>query len=125
NGVAGQDPTNLAEFTTFPRYLVPDSGAGVTAVFNDLAHKWGFSTGTSNGDGSQASHWKRDEITGVVLRIMDPTLASGVIQHITPADIRALDVIGWDLSVPEPATFAFVGLALAIGGFAAKRRRAA
>jgi hypothetical protein len=52
---------------------------------------------------------------------MDPTLGYGELATITPLDLRAFDVIGYDL-VPEPAAlslFALAGVALL------RRRRAA
>jgi len=63
-----------------------------------------WSTGRNRGDGNQASHWKDNNGLG----IMDPTAAPrGVLNVVTPLDIQALDVIGWDLAktqqVPAPA----------------------
>lgn len=52
-----------------------------------------FSQGSYNGDGSQASHWEDDLSIG----IMDPTLAPGELPRITALDIRAFDVMGWDI----------------------------
>lgn len=79
-----------------------------------------FSTGTVHGDGRQASHWQDNLGIG----IMDPTAAAGENLHISGLDIRALDVIGWNITtVPEPASLA-LALAGLIGIFAAKRKRA-
>ncbi|MFO1004813.1 MAG: NF038122 family metalloprotease [Planctomycetaceae bacterium] len=52
-----------------------------------------FSTGSYNGDGRQASHWKDDLGIG----IMDPTLDFGELPVITALDIKAFDVMGWDI----------------------------
>ena len=52
-----------------------------------------FSTGSYNGDGNQASHWKDDLGIG----IMDPTLDFGELPVITALDIKAFDVMGWDI----------------------------
>jgi hypothetical protein len=76
----------------------------------------GFS-GT-NGDGSQASHWKN----GLGLGIMNPTLASGVVATVSGNDLTALDAIGWNLNTPEPASIALGGVWLAALGFARRRR---
>jgi len=117
------DPTTLAQFTANPRDLRPNA----TAVFDDLINEFLMSTGAFNGDGNQASHWKADDITGSLIGIMDPTLGFQQIYPISMADIRALDVIGWDFelaaAVPEPAAAVLLGLGLA-GAARARRRRA-
>ena len=85
---------------------------------------WRFSTGLTQGDGRQASHWRDDAITGTLIGVMDPTLASGIIELISPADRRALDVIGWDfaaVAAPEPAMLLLLGVGAALR---ARRRRA-
>jgi PEP-CTERM motif len=74
-----------------------------------------FSNGVNFGDGRQASHWKDNLGIG----ILDPTAARGELLGITANDLRALDVIGWN--IPEPSTYALV--ALAVAGMAASRRR--
>ena len=66
-----------------------------------VANAW--STGVDFGDGRQASHWK----DGLGLGIMDPTaVPTGNLNVVTPLDILAFDVIGWNLApstaVPEP-----------------------
>ena len=64
-----------------------------------------FATGQFNGDGRQASHWKDN----LGLGILDPTFAPGQLGVVTPLDVRAIDVIGYDLVVvPEPSTVAFI-----------------
>jgi hypothetical protein len=50
-----------------------------------------FSTGTTHGDGRQASHWKDN----LGLGIMDPTFAPGELGLISNLDRRAFDVMGW------------------------------
>lgn len=117
---AANNPTNAAQFTNNARNLVP----GASAVFSDTTVAWALSTGLTQGDGRQASHWKDDQLTGSYIGIMDPTLANGVVQQITAADLRVFDLIGYDLNaqVPEPATTALLGAGLA--ALAAWRRRA-
>ncbi len=84
-----------------------------------------FSTGTDNGgDGRQASHWKDN----LGLGIMDPTAnGAGQLNSVSDLDLRAFDVIGWDLasaSVPEPSSFALLGLGLfGFAGYQLRRRR--
>ena len=80
-----------------------------------------FSTGSSYGDGGQASHWKDN----LGLGIMDPTAnPAGNINTVSALDLQAFDVMGWDLlmvAVPEPSTGALLlGSAIALCGF---RRR--
>jgi hypothetical protein len=89
----GADPSTPAEFTTFPRSLVP----GVEAVLDDTSAAYRMSTGTLNGDGRQASHWKDDRLTGTLIGIMDPTLPSATIETVSAADERALELIGWTI----------------------------
>jgi hypothetical protein len=87
-----------------------------------------LSTGRLNGDLRQASHWKDDSLTNVLIGLMDPT-ASGPggtrpFQAITQADLIAFDVMGYDLvSVPEPATWAMMIGGFGFVGAAARRRR--
>jgi len=73
-----------------------------------------FSTGSFNGDGRQASHWKDN----VGLGLLDPTAAPGEVLAISDLDLLAFDVIGYDL-IPEPATISLLGL----GALAIVRRR--
>jgi hypothetical protein len=89
-------PLTQELFTTAPRSVEPI----MAAVFGDVAHSFGFSTGRT-GDGRQASHWKADELTGIQIGVMDPTLSPGTIGSITSADLRALDLIGYDIAVAE------------------------
>ncbi len=64
-----------------------------------------MSTGRTDGDGQQASHWKDDELTSTWIGIMDPTLddeadfsdlGATYTEYLTEADLRALDFVGWD-----------------------------
>lgn len=98
------DPTTTAQFTTFSRDLT----AGTFAIFDDLTNEYRMSTG-STGDGNQASHWKDDGLTGTSIGMMDPTLNLGETFFISAADLRAFDLIGYDL-VPEPSVFVLSAL---------------
>ncbi|MDQ1469731.1 MAG: hypothetical protein QOJ99_1211 [Bryobacterales bacterium] len=75
-----------------------------------------FATGKNFGDGRQASHWKDN----LGLGILDPTAAQGELLGISQNDIRALDVIGWDV-VPEPGSVGLLAAGLAMLAF--RRRR--
>ena len=81
-----------------------------------------MSTGVSQADGRQASHWRDNGITGTLIGVMDPTLATSQVFPIKASDIRALDVIGWDhVAAPEPAAILLLGFGL--GAFAVMWRR--
>ncbi|HEX8524795.1 MAG TPA: NF038122 family metalloprotease [Tepidisphaeraceae bacterium] len=106
-------PTNPLEFTTKPREMRP----GVDAVFSDTISVFNVSTGAARGDGSQASHWKDDfyfdKITnsltvGPLIGIMDPSLNYGTIEQITYPDLRVLELIGYDTTVPEPGVVSVI-----------------
>lgn len=75
----------VADFTadTRDKYLSLNDGR---TMLNSLA------TGVYYGDGRQDSHWKDNLGIGV----MDPTATAGEKLAIKWADLRALDVIGWD-----------------------------
>lgn len=139
------NPSTTTQFTTYKRELRP----GYAAFLDDLGleSELSFSTGYYKGDGRQASHWRDDSLSGVLLGAMDPTLPYNFILPLTSNDIRAMDLIGWEYggaggggtvttllasnsttghlelvgSVPEPGTVALVCGGLA--GIAFLRRR--
>jgi hypothetical protein len=116
----GQAPTNTADFATFARELRP----GIPSVTSDTVNSYDMSTGANHGDGNQASHWKDDLFNNLqFIGIMDPTLNFGTIEDITAADVRAMELIGYD-TVPEPAMGGFVVI-VAIGLLGRRKRRAA
>ena len=79
-----------------------------------------FSTGSFNGDGSQASHWEDDLFLG----LLDPSAnPPGQINTLSALDLQAFDVIGWEITaVPEPSSTALIMSASLIGLL--RRRRA-
>jgi hypothetical protein len=123
----GADPSNTAEFETFSRSYVPNNDEvtdqiGPWGVLTDTEFR--MSTGSFTGDGRQASHWKDNGITGELIGIMDPTLAYGSVVPISEADLRAFDLIGWEIApIPEPSSglLVLVGLML---GLLPRRRKA-
>jgi hypothetical protein len=121
DGLTELDPSNPSEFTTFPRLLTP----GFDRIIDQIDPAGGsdaeipLSEGFFSGDGRQASHWKDNNITGTLIGMMDPTLANGQLFAITDSDIRALDLIGYDIAVPEPTTL----ILFAAGAMAVIRRR--
>jgi len=125
----GMEPSTPAEFTSAPRLLVPGFldlttfGDLFPAVFADLDNAFPLSTGFFLGDGRQASHWKDNDLSGALVGLMDPTLAQGQRFDISAADIRALDLIGWDYdpAVAEPASAVLFAIALLFFSFARRR----
>jgi len=100
DNVPGRDPETPADFRYVPRSLQP----GVEAVMDDTVREFRMSTGSFTGDLRQASHWKDDALTFNNIGIMDPTLSAGVATPISMADLRALDLIGWDINLAPIAT---------------------
>jgi hypothetical protein len=89
-----------------------------------------LSTGRTNGDGRQASHWKDDSLLGTStpLGIMDPTVASASsnvpVLVITDLDLLAFDVIGYNVTtIPEPSTWALMLTGAGFLSVAVRRRR--
>ena len=93
-----------------------DAGAPFFSINGGATNLGTFATGSFNGDGRQASHWK-DNLT---LGIMDPTLAFGEVAVIRPLDLQAMDVIGYN-PVPEPGTVSLLVFSLVT--FSLRRRR--
>lgn len=109
------NPSNATEFNTFERNLIP----GVATFFDDTDDEYLFSTGVTQGDGAQASHWKDTNSIGV----LDPTLETGQIFPVSEADFRALDLSGYDISaVPLPPGFLLFSSALLLLGYQNIRR---
>ena len=114
---ASNAPTTTATFTTNARELRP----GVDAVFSDLSNQYAMSTGQFTGDGRQASHWKDDYYTGSWIGIMDPNISYGQIYNIQAADLRALDLIGYEVAIPEASSYLL--FLLGILGFRILRKK--
>lgn len=112
--------------------------------------QWGgnslFATGSYNGDGDQASHWKDAVGCSGQIGIMDPTFCYAQYGEVTALDLAAFDAIGWNIAtdargtnyrvntaqiysqfatapVPEPATWALLMLGFGGVGFAMRRNR--
>ncbi len=90
------NPSSPAEFRTATRVVV----AGAPTSFDDAVHEFALSTGRE-GDGREASHFKDDALTGIKLGIMDPSARRGELDDITAADLRVLDLIGFEIRSAE------------------------
>lgn len=114
------DPADATGFGAFARNLEPGTAANTDLVYSlfGAAAENLMSTGVNNGDGHQASHWKDDLGIG----LMDPTLAYGELTSISPADLVALDVIGYNILIPEPESVLLASVFL-LGGVATARVR--
>jgi VCBS repeat-containing protein len=100
------DPSTVSQFTSFPRELRPAVVAVTDQIspWNSASAETLMSTGAYTGDGRQASHWKDN----LALGLLDPTLSYGEVVAISDEDIRALDLIGWDIgeAVVQPSNVA-------------------
>ncbi len=113
---ANNAPITATDFTIKPRELRP----GQAAVFSDVINQYAMSTGAYTGDGRQASHWKDDLQLGYYVGIMDPTMNYNQITNITAADIRAMDLIGYEF-VPEASSYLLLLLGILTLRFLRKR----
>ena len=107
------------DFTSNPRELRPgfdavfyDGGVYDSSAFAGIfsgitTGDVPLSTGVRVGDGNQGSHWKADEITGINIGILDPSLSTGTLGVITDEDIRAMGLIRWDVSATAINTLDF------------------
>lgn len=131
-----------------------DVGNGAELVWKPGTESWfsvdggltrigNLSTGDFNGDGWQASHWKRRLPGQDPIGVMDPAVSFGQLSRITGADFAFFDAIGYNFNfdygagtpfssidafnaVPEPSTWALMiaGFGL-VGGMLRRRSRLA
>jgi len=146
------DPNNIAPGTGpvldlsvgAPAYFSIDGGR---TQFNGNSL---FATGSYNGDGDQASHWKDAtgaNACGPQIGIMDPTFCYAQRGEVTALDLAAFDAIGYNIAVdsrgtnylrttaqiynqfanagavPEPATWAMMLMGFGLVGGAMRRRK--
>ena len=79
-----------------------------------------FANGFNFGDGYEPHHWQN----ALGLGLMDPTAAAGELLTFSANDIRAIDVIGFNLvSIPEPSSCLFVGVATLASAVYIRRKR--
>jgi hypothetical protein len=94
---------NLNNFSTVQRIL----SSGGTQVHFAGGPELGLSTGKPSepvgGDGNQGSHWKADELSGIFIGVMDPTIARGQRYSMTANDQSAIDNFGYTIiAAPAP-----------------------
>ena len=86
-------------------YFSIDGGASPLTLGTGAGY---FSTGTYNGDGRQASHWKDNTYAGgadcsnptkTPIGILDPTSGRCEILAVSALDLAAFDAIGWNVRV--------------------------
>ena len=127
--------------TNTASYFSADGGA--TAF-----HGGNFSTGTFNGDGWQASHWKAPQLPDgrfscrlPKLGVLNPYICDGQVGIVTGLDLAAYDAIGYNTpddvlnptvafttqqvaflnAVPEPGSVALFGLGLGLVALRARK----
>lgn len=94
-GIAG------ATFQTSQRIMASGGSAVYFSGGAALALSTGRPDGTG-GDGNQSSHWKDDALSGQFIGLMDPTIADGVREELTAADLAAFSSIGYRLTSELP-----------------------
>ncbi len=123
NAGTEHDPSTPEEFATAARWILPGGDAIFDQVidldFGDVEIL--LSTGTtSGGDGRQASHFADN----LGLGVLDPTLGFREVVTLSANDLRALDLIGFDIVIPEPCAALLLGCG-GMGLLAGRRRRGA
>jgi hypothetical protein len=84
---------------SFPHIDLAPGGEPYFSIDGGATQLAEFAGGVYNGDGYQAGHWLGG--TG----LMDASLADGVAHGFSTLDLVAMDVIGWDISLPVPGDY--------------------
>ncbi|WP_197422436.1 NF038122 family metalloprotease [Phenylobacterium sp. CCH12-B4] len=154
NGYAGSDVDDYwwGYSLDMFRYSAPgqlDWTVGTESYFSidgGVTNLGNFSTGSQNGDGWQASHWKEPDVACTdFLGIMNPYICRGLEDSVTALDLALFDAIGWNVNfdvlqngdyeyltstmrgafVPEPSTWALMIMGFGMMGGMVRRRRPA
>lgn len=102
----------------------PPTGGGLKPFFSidgGTTALTTFATGAFNGDDDQASHW--EDMDPMSAGLMDPDLADGESVMLSPIDLLAFDVIGYDFVVPEPDSGSLLLWSLLASAVGFRRRR--
>jgi hypothetical protein len=86
-GVRNMDYGEIESGRIVPKYFSIDGGTTKVADFSSGLDMYNY------GDGYQASHWKNGSTA-----IMNPTLSLNTRRNVAALDLRAMDVIGWDIA---------------------------
>ncbi|MDA7888754.1 NF038122 family metalloprotease, partial [Akkermansiaceae bacterium] len=118
NGLAVHTVLDLFRYSAAGQLNYATGGAPYYSIDGGATNLALFSTGSFNGDGRQASHWKDNLAIG----LLDPTAnPPGQLNLLSQLDIDAIDAIGYDLNlIPEPSSAL---LALVALGATMRRRR--
>ncbi len=125
SGLASQLPSTILDLFRFSAESLA-AGRGFIDSTADTRNKFfsvdggattvaQFATGAVYGTGSQADHWREWTWTG----LMDPASFPGYPRQFSPADLRAFDVLGYNVPEPGPGVLLVVG----ISGFLLRRIR--
>lgn len=113
-------PLDLFRYSAAGKLDMTVGGSPYFSVDGGATAIQAFSTGRTNGNGQQASHFGTSVVT-----LMRPFVGPGQSYDATTSDLMAFDAIGWDLAtaVPEPSQYALLLGGLAAIGLARRRQR--
>lgn len=111
------NPRTPAAFSTIRRELRPSTPAVFDFVLQDgwttLANEYAMELGEDfeliaprAAFGYQASHWQDEDLFGRPIGVMGPVLGQRIIAPISNVDLRAFDLIGFDILPPGVAAAA-------------------
>ena len=106
--VGPNNPRTPAAFETIRRELRPSTPAVLDFVlesgWSELQTEYPVELGVDagpNGDfGYQASHWQLEDLFGETIGVMAPALGAQTVSPISNVDLRAFDLIGFDILPP-------------------------
>ncbi|MEO1617356.1 MAG: NF038122 family metalloprotease [Planctomycetota bacterium] len=103
-GPGPNNPRTPEEFASDRRELRRENEAVLDFVLTDgwdtLQNEYGVEIGDGQYAGQQSSHWLDDDLNGSLIGNLGPTLTPATITPISNVDLRAFDVIGYDILPP-------------------------
>ncbi|MEM9646485.1 MAG: NF038122 family metalloprotease, partial [Planctomycetota bacterium] len=104
-GAGNHQPDSPIEFATARRELRRENEAVIDFILQDgwttLANEYSVETGDGRFGGQQSSHWLDVDLNGTLIGVLGPTQAPGEITPLSNVDLRAFDLIGYDILPPE------------------------